>query len=822
MPLVSTVLRDPYARALLLFPTKALAQDQLGSLRAFADVACPHLYAATLDGDTSRPDRLQIAARCHAVLSNPDLLHATVLPQHADWSELLTNLKLVVVDEAHAYHGVFGSHVALVLRRLRRLAARYGASPRFICCSATLANPQEHMLRLTGIDVADMSVIESDAAPSGQRIIALWNPPPLAPSALTEWHERLPPGQAKRRASSLHEAATLLTLLLTHGLRTIAFVRTRAVAERLYEAVRDQLPESHRSGLAVYRAGYNKEKRREIERALFGGQLLGVVATTALELGVDVGSLDATLHLGYPGSTASLAQQAGRAGRSGRDALALVVAADNPLEQHLMRSPKGILERPVDRTVLDPHNPVILRQHLAAAALEAPIQVPAGARLALAELAEGRTAPTSGGTSGGPSGGNEPKPQVDEPKAELELELEVEPELELEVEPEPHLGRWSEWRGAAERALVARDLRIVDGSLRLLQGKVPAPVSLRDIDSRKVRLVVTPARPPAVGAYGGASGADGIFGEVGGGARGSGGTGRALLDRRDETELETMEESAAQLRVYDNAVYLHSGMSYIVDELDLHAREARMHREDVNYYTEPRDHTRVSILRRLGEKNVFGCTAWHGPMRVSKQVYGYRKCSKVSGRLLELCEAERPKLPFEYQTRGVWLDLPSGLRNALHASGESYARGGLHALEHLAIGLAPLCVTCEPTDLGCQCTRRTGDEHGDRFLIFERRRGGVGIADALLLGLPSLLEAALARLDSCTCGDEGCLSCIHMGGCGEYNEGLDKGAARKILRWLLLGEAPLETGALVKAEIDAASVAGGRVECTPETSEQDM
>ena len=791
VPAVAAVLRDPHARTIMLFPTKALAQDQLGSLSAFADVACPMLHAATLDGDTSRPDRLQIATRCHVVLTNPDLLHVTVLPKHAEWRELLANLQLIVVDEAHTYHGVFGSHVALVLRRLRRLAALYGASPRLICCSATLANPREHMCTLTGLDAADVRIIQCDAAPSGHRTIGLWNPPKLAPSALTAWHEKLPPGHAKRRASSLQEASTLLVMLITHGLRTIAFVRTRAVAERLYEATRDRLGDATRAGLAIYRAGYLKEKRREIERALFGGKLTAVVATTALELGVDVGTLDCTLHLGYPGSTASLAQQAGRAGRGGRDALALLVAADNPLEQHLMAAPRAMLERPLERTVLNPHNPFILRPHLAAAAHERPLRI----------LPRAQPTPAAGGEAAAAS--------IDV-KAEAAVEAVAARAGDVCSpceEPEPLLGRWAEWSRAAKVAVAAHELRVIDDELHLLQGKVPAAVSLRDIDSKRVRLVVTPrgqggssrARVAEASSPGGLSG-------------GLASSASSLLDRPAEVELETMEEGVAQLRVYEGAVYLHAGASYTVHELDLSARVAWLHREDVNYYTEPRDHTRVAILRRLGERDVYGCAAFHGPMRVSKHVYGYRKCARVGGRLLELVNAERAYPPMEYQTRGLWLDLPSALRDVLQARGVAYARGGLHALEHVLIGLAPLCATCEPTDLGCQCTRREGDEHAERLLLFERRRGGVGVADALLLELPRLLEAAAARLASCDCSD-GCLSCVHMAGCGEYNEGLDKQAAKRILRWLLEGEweDELEEEKGLQGQAGSGSGGGGEV-----------
>ena len=288
------MIAKPTARVLLLFPTKALAQDQLGKLSALAEAACPMLLAATLDGDTPKADRLQLRQRCHVFLSNPDLLAATILPRHDEWSEVLSNLALVAVDEAHAYHGVFGSHVALVLRRLRRLCALYGASPTFVGCSATIASPRAHFALLTGLPPAAIAAVTDDGAPRGERVVAVWNPPVRPPSdadaAPFDFGEaRPPPGGARRRASTLEEAAQLLALLARHGLKTIAFVKARSVAELLVERTRALLPPAQAALLQCYRAGYTKEARRAIELELFAGRLAGVVATNALELGVDVG-----------------------------------------------------------------------------------------------------------------------------------------------------------------------------------------------------------------------------------------------------------------------------------------------------------------------------------------------------------------------------------------------------------------------------------------------------------------------------------------------------------------------------------------------------
>ena len=342
VPAIEAVIAKPTARVLLLFPTKALAQDQLGKLSALAEAACPMLLAATLDGDTPKADRLQLrqrchvflsnpdllaygcslhhirlqppshtaaasltyGCRCHVFLSNPDLLAATILPRHDEWSEVLSNLSLVAVDEAHAYHGVFGSHVSLVLRRLRRLCALYGASPTFVGCSATIASPRAHFALLTGLPAEAIAAVADDGAPRGERVCAVWNPPERPPSEADAdpfcfredvEEEGRQPGGARRRVSTLAEAARLLALLVRHGLKTLAFVKARSVAELLVERTRALLPTEQAERLQCYRAGYSKEARRAIEAELFAGRLLGVVATNALELGVDVGCLDAVL-----------------------------------------------------------------------------------------------------------------------------------------------------------------------------------------------------------------------------------------------------------------------------------------------------------------------------------------------------------------------------------------------------------------------------------------------------------------------------------------------------------------------------------------------
>ena len=357
LPVLDTLATDLSARAFYLYPTKALAQDQA---RALARIGGRFLRHAIYDGDTPREERRAIRGRSNLILTNPDMLHVGVLPNHRSWGDVLANLAWVVVDEAHVYRGVFGSHVANVLRRLRRLARAYGAEPRFVLTSATIANPRELAEELTGVEV---ELVDRDGAPRARRQIAMWNPPLV--------DERL-----GKRASSLSEAAGLLAELVEREVRTICFLKSRRGVELIQRFARARLEEAGRADLAEriapYRAGYTPMQRREIERRLSEGELLAVVATSALELGIDVGELDAALCVTFPGTVASLRQMWGRAGRR-RAGLAMYVAGEDALDQFFCRHPDEFLERPVERAILDHESEEIHLAHLAAAAYELPL-----------------------------------------------------------------------------------------------------------------------------------------------------------------------------------------------------------------------------------------------------------------------------------------------------------------------------------------------------------------------------------------------------------------------------------------------------------------
>jgi len=360
IPVYQELLENPSSRALYVFPTKALAQDQLRSLE---ELHGGGVVSATYDGDTPLELRGWIRRQAQVVLTNPDMLHYGILPNHRLWGGFFRHLRYVVLDEAHAARGVFGSHVAQVLRRLRRTAGRYGSRPVFIFASATIANPEEHASRLCGLEV---KAVGDDYSPRGRKVFAVWNPPDILSREGGEIH----------RSSNL-ETAEILARLLRLGVRTIAFCRSRKAAELVYGYVL-RLLGAEDKGLAErispYRGGYLPAERREIERRLFSGELLAVTTTNALELGVDIGELEACLMNGYPGTIASTWQQAGRAGRRQGESLAVLVAADDPLDQYLVRHPEFLFGSPCEEAVIDLENRRILGDHLVCAAYEFPLR----------------------------------------------------------------------------------------------------------------------------------------------------------------------------------------------------------------------------------------------------------------------------------------------------------------------------------------------------------------------------------------------------------------------------------------------------------------
>jgi len=358
IPVIHTILNDPNARALYLFPTKALSQDQLAELHEFITTAEIDIKTYTFDGDTPQTARRLVRAAGHIVVTNPDMLHAGILPHHTKWIKLFENLRYVVIDEIHNYRGVFGSHLANVIKRLERICAFYGSHPQYVCCSATIANPADLASRIIGRTVTP---VDNNGAPSGERHFIMYNPPVINP-------------QLGIRKSSINEAARLAKLFLKQRIQTIVFAHFRLYVEVLLTYLQRELKGEFGQGIKIagYRGGYLPNERREIEHGLRSGEITGVVSTNALELGIDVGSLDVSIIVGYPGSIASLWQQAGRAGRRRGTSLTIMVANSSAINQFLCAEPHYVTERTPESGIIDPDNLIIKTNHLKCAAFELP------------------------------------------------------------------------------------------------------------------------------------------------------------------------------------------------------------------------------------------------------------------------------------------------------------------------------------------------------------------------------------------------------------------------------------------------------------------
>ncbi len=671
LPVIEALTRDPFARALYLFPTKALAQDQLRVLREnFSPDLLPLTAFTTFDGDTPQRERADIRKHARVVLSNPDMLHVGILPNHQQWSRFFRSLQFIVIDEAHVYRGVFGSHLSGIMRRLRRLCRFYGAEPQFILASATIANPQELAEKLTGLS---FDLVDEDGAPHGGRDFVFWNPP------LIDEKKNL-------RRSANSEATHLFTELLLQDVRTLTFTRTRRLTEIIYNYTRSNLRKDKPAlvkRVQPYRAGYLAADRRKIERGLFTGELLGVVATNALELGVDIGGLDATIMTGYPGSVASTWQQAGRSGRSNTNALSVLIGLDNPLDQYLMAHPDYFFRKPFENALVNAENPYILKGHLLSAAWEMPIS-------------ENDTSYFGAG---------------------LGDELSILESLELIKE---RRGKWYVTPG-----------------------------------------VLHPAHSINI--------------------RSSGGENYSLIDVSTGSLLETIESSQAFFQVHPGAIFLHQGDSFLITDLDLAARTAYAVPTDAAYYTQPRDLTDLHIIRVRQSKYVGRVQVYLGEVEVTTTVNGYRKKAQYTEEIIGEENLELP--PQTFPTIAVWFDLPESALAVVQQEQHDIA-GGLHAVEHAAIGILPLYAICDRNDIGGVSTPLHPDTGRPQVFIYDGHPGGVGIAEKGYDIIEDWWKTTLELVRDCICID-GCPGCIQSPKCGNNNEPLDKKAARILLRSLV-------------------------------------
>lgn len=667
LPVLRAAAAGEEARALYVFPLKALARDQRD--RLLADAAAQGLAGEGLvevyDGDTPAARRRKIRETPPRVLvTTPDMLHAGILPRHASWHAFLTALRWIVVDELHAYRGVFGAHVAQVLRRLLRVAEHHGARPQIVAASATIANPGELASALAG---RRFDVIEADGAPRPPRHVVLLNPV----------------GSPYTAAARLFRIATGL------GLRTIAFTKARRVTELIHQWVVEAEP-ALRGRISSYRAGFLPEERREIERGLFSGELVGVISTSALELGIDVGGLDVCLLVGYPGSQMATWQRAGRVGRAQAGAVVLIAQPD-ALDQYLMAHPRALFERDVEHAVLDPHNADIAGAHLPCAADELPLRAGEGWLAEPGAAANVRALEEAGRLLRSEAGG--------------------------------------EWFAA--RRLPQRD------------------VDLRQAGASYAIELEAPAGERA--ATIGTIGAGRVFAEC-----------------------------------HEGAVYLHRGRQFLVRTLDVEAQRVRVRAVDVPFFTRALSEKETEILARDAARPSGCFRLVRGRVRVTTHITGFER-RRIHGQ--DLLGSEPLALPpTAIETTGIWLEIPDEIPAALRAQG-LHPMGGLHAIEHTALGLFPLFALCDRHDVGGITTLAHPQVGRAAIFLYDGHAGGLGLATSLFDRFETLLEAAHERIRDCAC-ETGCPACVHSPKCGSGNRPIDKAGALRALR-LLLAHEPL-------------------------------
>jgi DEAD/DEAH box helicase domain-containing protein len=676
------------SRALYLFPTKALAQDQLkGLLELIA--GDPEVVAAVrpgvYDGDTPTAQRRRIRNEANLVLSNPDMLHASILPYHPKWADFFTELRFVVIDEVHMYRGILGAHVSAVLRRLQRVCRHYGSEPVFLATSATIANPGELVGRLTG---RETEVIDDDGSPRGRKYFALWNPSPLGRDALA------------RRSANDDAVAWLEETIEADG-QALAFTRTRQAAELIHRYVRQSLDEQrspHADKVRAYRGGYLPNERRQIEQDLFAGRLRAVAATNALELGIDVGSLDVALLVNYPGTIASCWQQAGRSGRRQGESLAVLMAGNDPVDQYLLRRPDYFFAQSPEHAVVDPENPYVLARHLKAAAFELPL--------------EDRDLAAFGAAA--------------RPIAEALH----------------HEGELAEVRGAYYHP----------------GGQNPAVgVSLRHMSDNTFSIVEC-GRPNAEGGRKIANGfatRTSSFSSLQPPAPDLQPTGYGL--QPSSTVIANVDAISAPELVYPEAVYLHNGETYLVRELDLVGKIAYVERRETDYYTQAVLESSVCITHERSGSDVLPAAALaYGDVDVSWQTVAFKKIKFATRENIGLGPVDIPAQ--QLQTTALWLMPGDAVREALKRQGLR-ASEGLVGLRNLTVVALPFVAMCDSRDIaGVVNSHNTGRP---TMIVYDRYPGGLGYCEKGFARISDLLSICREMVATCPC-EEGCPSCVGL------------------------------------------------------------
>lgn len=682
LPIFEQLAENTKATALYLYPTKALSNDQLKKVQELEKGTGIRLKAALYDGDTPQGSRPQIRNNSRLVISNPYELHQ-VLPWHHKWQKFLANLSFVVIDETHYYRGVFGSNVAFLVRRLRRICHYYGSHPQFILSTATLANAREFGEKLVGLD---FKLIDEDGSPTGKKYFVFYNP----------YYDGV------GKLSVHQETRNLFLHFIRNDLQTLCFTVSRKMAELITFWARNELQATEPElgeRITAYRAGYLPEKRREIEGKLKSGYLKGVTSTNALELGIDIGSLDSVLISGYPGTIISTWQQAGRAGRGTDESSAVLVAFHNPLDQYFMKHPQSFFDKSHEYAIIDIMNDYIMFGHMVCMAAEMPID-----------------------------------PERDRVFFGDKYDLIIE---------------------ALKKAGLIQETP--NGWVYSGKGRATELVSLNNLSQE-------------------------IF--------------KVLFEGR---LLETMDKTQAYREAHPEAVLLHLGETYLVNELDLKNRIVKVSKEDLDYYTKPITETEVSIIKEFRKKQWGDFSLCFGQLEVFEHYIGYRimRYDKVIGSgLIDLP-------PLVFRTTGIWFTLPVELQERLWKARKMdpdlYERaprkteqglaqyvfqGGLHGSEHAMIGIMPFHVMCDRWDIGGVSTLDHPDTGKPSIFIYDGFEGGIGLTEKAYYLIEKVIKTALELVRDCPCHD-GCPGCIYSPKCGNANEILDKKTTILILKELL-------------------------------------
>ncbi len=642
LPIFQTLLQNPETRALYLFPTKALSQDQVREMQDLVRLLKTDIKSFTFDGDTPADIRRTIRAAGHLVVTNPDMLHQGILPHHTLWIKLFENLKFVVLDEIHAYRGVFGSHLANLIRRLKRICRFYGSNPQFICSSATIANPKELAEALVEEPV---ELIDQNGAPRGEKHFLFYNPPVV--------HREL-----GLRRSVVNEVRSIVRRLLPTRAQMIVFARSRLRVEILLTYLRDVAKQLKISTDKIrgYRGGYLPKQRREIEKGLKKGDIQVVVSTNALELGIDIGQLDISILAGYPGSVASTWQQAGRAGRRRGTSLTILVASSSPLDQYIIEHPEYFVDKNPETAQIDPDNLYILMSHLKCAAFELPFE-------------EGETF-------------------AKDITGQL-LDFLVEEKI----------------------------LRKTEGKYFWMREIYPAEeISLRNASPENVVIINTGNHNQVIG----------------------------QVDLFSAPEL-----------VHKDAIYIHEGIQYHVDELDWDEKKAYVHPVKVNHYTDAITKTNIKVLDVLQEQTESNYRKAYGELAVSRVTTGFKKIRFNTHENIGMGRVHLPEL--EMQTTALWWEFPETLFADPYFQ-ESVIGEGLKGISYTLKNLIPLYIMCDVNDISVVPMVRAPFSHKPTIYVYDKYQGGIGLSKKIFEIDREVLKGVRDHIRQCPC-THGCPSC---------------------------------------------------------------